>query len=158
MPYKKVFISCWYLWGLLFPIKPLYSFAYPYERMEIVSDLERDDKSFKIITYNILRPIDDKIFIPHYWKVYYQQDKIVGEELFEKGKMTYYYVYFYDQNKVYQKGFFWYGIYYDIGVFKAHDKKIKQGWIYKNLPDCYRVFNLKNNQLIYEYYYPNKEI
>jgi hypothetical protein len=158
MIFKKIVYFSLYFLGFCFYHQNLFAFAYPYERMEMVKDLERDYKSLKIVVYTPFKDPQEKLFLPHYWKVYYQKDKIVGEELFEKGRMTYYYVYYYDKNKIYQKGFVWYGIYLDIGVFKAHKKRIKQGWMYKNLPDCYRVFDATTQKLIYAYYYPNKEI
>lgn len=148
----KIFL----LWALVFPISG-FSFAYPYEKMEIVYAIEREPKSLKISVYKPMQNPDDRIFAASYWKIYYQKDKIVGEELYEKGNLTYYYVYYYDEAKIYQKGFFWYGIYRDIGVFKAHDKRIKQGFMYKNVPNSYRVFDRASEKLTYEYYYPLQE-
>ena len=96
------------------------------------------------------------MFEKQYWKVYYQQDKIVGEELYIDNQLVYYYIYYYDNQKIYQKGFYWHGIYRDIKTFKAHGKYIKQGWIYKNYPEIYNVYNLEG-KLIYSHHFKDFE-
>ncbi|HCL57776.1 MAG TPA: hypothetical protein DHW82_12320 [Spirochaetia bacterium] len=134
---------------------PVFS-ASNYDRMEYVKVLEREDKSLSIKKYVLIKNSDEKIYEDSYWKVYYQKDKIIGEELYEKGRLVYYYIYYYKKDKIYQKGFFWHGVYYDIKYFKAQEKYIKQGFFYKNYPETYKVYN-SSGKLIYSYYYQDFE-
>ena len=100
---------------------------------------------------------EDRAFAPNYWKVYYLQGKIVAEELYEQTRLVYYYIYYHEKEKIYQKGFFWHGIYYDIKTFKAHEKLIKQGYIYKNYPETYRVYDASTQKRIYAHNYQDFE-
>jgi len=145
----KIFFKIFILFFLLYPF--IYSNQY-YERIDYVKELVREDNSFKIKIYKKVKK-DDTPFLNSYWKVYYYKDRIVAEELYQKNNLVYYYWYYYENDKVYQKGFFWNGIYTDIVYFKAHDKYIKQGWPYSNLMDVYRVFDLKTDKLTYEHIY-----
>lgn len=126
--------------------------------MEIVKTLTKKYHSLKITQYVPLVKKDTKVFLPYYWKVYYQDNKIVGEELYKEGILSYFYIYYYTKNKIYQKGFFWYGISPKPFIFKAHETRIKQGFMYKTIPDSYRVFNRTSLKNIYEYYFQHKEI
>jgi len=134
----------------------LASGALSFNQVKFFKVWEKKENSLEITKYvPILNPAD-RIFERQYWKVYYQHDKIVGEELYVDNQLVYYYIYYYEQNKIYQKGFFWHGIYRDIKYFKAHGKYLKQGWIYKNYPETYKVFNLEGN-LIYSHHYKDFE-
>lgn len=140
--------------SLLIPL--ICTAAFQPDRVEFYKVFEKKDNSLEIYkTIPILKP-EERIFEKQYWKIYYQNNKIVAEELYVKNYLVYYYTYFYDQEKIYQKGFYWNGIYRDIKYFKAHDKYLKQGWIYKNYPEIYRVFN-REGKLIYQHYYHDFE-
>lgn len=143
---------------IIYILFPVFCMSYPkhYDRMEIVKTLEREPRSLKIRKYIKIK-YEDKPFVKTYWKVYYLKEKIVAEELFKDNRLVYYYTYYHTAKKIYQKGFFWHGIYRQIKIFKAHGKRIKQGWIYKNYPECYKVYN-KEGKLTYSYYYKNFEI
>jgi hypothetical protein len=123
---------------------------FDYDRIEYFRVLERAEDSLEITKYRKFADPKDRRFVPSYWKVYYQDGKIVGEELYVKMNLEYYYIYYHTPEKIYQKGFYWNGIYREIKYFKAHGKYIKQGWIYKNYPETYRVYD-KEGKLIYKH-------
>lgn len=128
-----------------------------YDRIDYIQILERKDNSLEISKYIPLPSPGHRMFAPIYWKVYYLGDKIIGEELYTDNRLVYYYIYYYEGEKVYQKGFYWHGIYRNVKYFQANEKNIKQGWIYKNYPESYRVYNARTRKLIYEGYYRDFE-
>ena len=150
--WKKLFLV---VLILFLPIISIHS-RFKFDRIEYVKVFERYDDSLKIFKYIKLKDSGDRAFVKSYWKVYYYKNKIVAEELYKRTRLVYYYMYYHTKNKIYQKGFYWHGIYREIKWFKAHGKYIKQGWIYKNYPETYRVYN-KDGKLIYKYHYKNFE-
>lgn len=125
---------------------------FQFDRVDYVKILERHPDSLDIRLYIPLKSSEERAFAKEYWKVYYQREKIVGEELYIDNQLSYYYLYYHTPEKIYQKGFYWHGIYRDIKYFKAHGKHIKQGWIYKNYPETYRVYDNKG-KLTYQHNY-----
>ncbi len=129
---------------------------FKYERIDYVKVLERFDNSLNIKKYVKIKS-EDRLFSNSYWKVYYSNDKIVGEELYQKNTLVYYYMYYHTQKKIYQKGFLWHGIYHDLKLFKTHGEYIKQGRYYKNYAETYRVYDKKTKKLTYSHNYQNFE-
>jgi len=146
LPYRVYFLLFIFL-----NFSHLYSSVY-YDRIDYVKEIVRYDDSLNIKIYKKVSK-EDTLFLENYWKIYYYKDKIIAEELYQKNRLVYYYWYYYTPEKIYQTGYFWNGIYTDIVYFKAHDKYIKQGWPYNNLPDVYKVYNAKDNSLIYNHIY-----
>lgn len=129
---------------------------FQFDKTEYFKVFEKKPDSLEIYKTQKIKNPEDRMFCSQYWKVYYFKDKIVGEELYVKNNLVYYYIYYYDQQKIYQKGFYWHGIYRKIKYFKAHGKYIKQGWFYKNYPEIYRVFS-KDGKLLYTHHYRDFE-
>lgn len=129
---------------------------FSFDRVEVVRVLEREDHSLKIKKM-IPMKWEDRAFTQSYWKVYYFKDQIVAEELYERTYLVYYYIYYHEKDKIYQKGFFWHGIYSDLKYFKAHEKNLKQGWMYKNYPESYQVYDASSLKKIYSHHYQDFE-
>lgn len=141
----------------LFFLIPTFIFTSPlFDHVKIAKVLEKEENTLKISKIIYIKS-EDRPFTQTYWKIYFNKDKIVAEELYQDNKLVYYYTYYYTKNKIYQKGFYWHGIYYDIKYFKAHDKLIKQGWMYKNYPETYSVYDAKSLKKTYSHYYKDFE-
>ena len=84
----------------LFFLTPTFIFTSPlFDHVKIAKVLEKEENTLKISKIIYIKS-EDRSFTQSYWKIYFNKDKIVAEELYQDNKLVYYYTYYYTKNNL----------------------------------------------------------
>ncbi len=125
-----------------------------FDSVKIATTWIKDYHSLQIQKATFISSLE-KPYASYYWKIFYKNNQVVAEELYQNYRLVYFYIYFYEKNKIYQKGFFWNGIDRSLGVFHSKTTKMKQGWFYSQQPDSYKVYDRQSLKEIIEFHFSN---
>ncbi len=136
--------------ALLFPNQPNVKIRY-FKRYYFQEESRDILDKIEILVKKNEKLIEKLKYLKSFWRVYYLNDKVIGEEYYKNWRLHYYYLYYYSKKRTHKRGFFWHGITAK-AFFHIEKRYIWQGYFYKRGPDVWWIYDHEGKLITKAYY------